>query len=300
MGRTLGLLAMLSALTACGSSENNGKNGSASDGDGGSAAFGAGGTEPEGQGGTDPQGHGGTDSQGLGGTEQGQGGTMSDVKGDTDPPGPGGTTGEAGSAGAGAAGSAGDGAGGGAAGATAACEDQCEPCTEGRVLAGCDGHCICEAADEPLKPTYDDLLACNLDQPCPPSERHNLPGSSTWREGACLLTAFRDRTPGMYQHITTLADISIVTTRYTFLLGGDDNVLLLRTTEVGSPSGNLERTYLPVWSCTLRSYDDLDDCVAAGTDVSPSTTGGAAGVCELSQHWFETCETAAAPVCPGQ
>lgn len=295
MGRAFGLLVAAYALTACGDTD---KNGSDSDGTGGTGGLGTGGL---GAGGTEPQGQGGTELQGQGGTvPQGQGGATSQGQGGTDPQGQGGTVGEAGSsATGGSAGFAGAPAGG-AGGAPPSCDGQCEPCAEGYVLVECGERCVCEPADDPLKPTYDDLLACDLDDPCPPSVRHTDPGSSTWTQGACLLAAFRDRTPGIYQHMTTLADLGTYTTNYTFLIGDDDEVLMLRKTENGLASGNLDRTYFPVWSCTLKSYDDLDACVAAGTDVSPSTTGGGTAVCDATEDWFETCETVENPACPGE
>jgi hypothetical protein len=144
------------------------------------------------------------------------------------------------------------------------------------------------------------LLACDFEEPCPPSVRYDDPGSATWDNGACMLTAFRDRTRGRFQHQTTLADIGSYITDYTFLVGGDDEVLILRTTTNALAPGNLVRTYYPVWSCTLKSYAELDNCVAAGTDVSPSTTGGGQGLCTGTEDWFESCETLENPECPSE
>jgi len=73
---------------------------------------------------------------------------------------------------------------------------------------------------------------------------------------------------------------------------------MLRTSESGSGGGNISRTYLQIVSCTLKSFDALDACVAVGTDVSPTTTGGASSVCEGTEDWFDACETVEDPVCP--
>ncbi|HEY6723855.1 MAG TPA: hypothetical protein VI197_07475 [Polyangiaceae bacterium] len=300
VGRGFGIFVVLYAVTACGDTDKNNNSGSA--GVGGTAGFGAGGTDPQGQGGTTSQGQGGTDPQGQGGTtSHGQGGTTTQGAGGTEPQGQGGTlVGEAGaSATGGYAGSAGD-PWGGAAGATALCDERCEPCTEGNVHIDCRDRCLCENPNDPNKPDYDAMQECNFDAPCKASSIERDPGSAIWREGECLLTAFRDRTRGRYLHVTTTADLGTYTTGYWFLLGGDDNVLMLRATDSGNASGNLDRSYLPVWSCTLKSYEQLDACVAAGTDISTSTTGGGAAICDATEDWFESCETVTNPVCPGE
>src|SRR5688572_29996555 len=252
MGRCVGAVVFLQVLqlcVACGSDERLGDKGS-----GGTS--GSGGTDPQGQGGTDPQGQGGTDPQGQGGTDpQGQGGTDPQGQGGTDPQGQGGSAGDASPGGAGGdpglAGAAGD---AGAAGATSPCEGggepECEPCLGNRVHVECDESCVCEPANDPLTPVYDDLLACDLDEPCPASVRYDDPGSATWSGGGCLLTAFRDQLVGKYHHTTTVADIGTYTTDYTFLVGQGGRALVLRTTTSGpDSSGNFERTYFPVWSC---------------------------------------------------
>jgi hypothetical protein len=113
--------------------------------------------------------------------------------------------------------------------------------------------------------------------------------SSTWDDGACLLEALRDRTRGRFHHTSTEVEDGVFTTNYTFLLGSDDKVLMLRTYFDGSVS---VRDYLPVWSCTLKSYDALDACVAAGTDPSGSN------VCDTTEDWFEACEAIENPECP--
>ena len=284
MGRSWGILWALCALTACGETEKN-KHASGdtttTSGTTESTGFGAGGTGAEGQGGT-PQGQAATTLQGQGGTAlQGQGGN--------------GMIGVAGSSGTGGgAGFAGAAADSGAAGATAACADKCEPCDADHVIVACDP-CICEPADSPDKPLVQSLAGCPLDEPCPASRRYDPPGSSSWQDGLCMLTAFRDRTVGKYQHFTMLTDEGYYETNYTFLVVGDDRVLILRTTENGlDPDANIVRTYLPVWSCTLKSPELLDNCVQAGTDLSNPA------VCDASQDWFETCETAVNPVCPGE
>jgi len=56
------------------------------------------------------------------------------------------------------------------------------------------------------------------------------------------------------------------------------------------------RTYLPVSSCTLKSYDTLEACVTAGTDLN----GGVSGICETIYQWFEACEGVNDPMCPGE
>jgi hypothetical protein len=118
---------------------------------------------------------------------------------------------------------------------------------------------------------------------------------ATWTDGICMLTAFRDRTPGRYHHTTILAQTGNYITDYTFLLGGNDEVLILRTTTNALAPGNAVLTYLPVWSCTLSSYEQLDACIAAGTDASGGQT-----ICDGTEDWFDTCETAENPRCPGQ
>src|SRR5688572_6655286 len=250
MGRWVGMLVTLHAVTACyDRSDHN--DGSVSGLTNATNNPGAGGSTTQGPGGTTTQGQGGTTTTT---TTQGQGGAA----GDAGSPGAGGDPGFAGAAGhPGFAGGSGD---------TSSCEGHCEPCEEGLVFAdACDADCVCEPADSPDKPVIEELLACDLDEPCPPSVRYDDPGTATWDNGACLLAAFRDRTRGSFHHQTTLADIGSYTTDYTFLLGDDDEVLVLRTTTNDAGPGNLERTYYPVWSCTLRSYAELDDCVAAGT-----------------------------------
>jgi hypothetical protein len=185
---------------------------------------------------------------------------------------------------------------GGAAGETATCGDECDPCDEGYVYAECDSLCVCEPSDSPDKPVYDDLVACDLDDPCPRSVRTNYSPTITWTDGLCMLTAFRDRTPGIYHHASVLSqDSGEYITDITFLLGGDDQVLMLRTTTNALAPGNAVREYLPTWSCTLSSYEVLDACITAGTEAQPGQT-----LCDGTEDWFDTCETAVDPVCPGE
>jgi len=286
LGRCVGAAVCLQVLqlcVACGSDERR-------DSDGSGGTSGSGGTDPQGQGGTDPQGQGGTDPQGQGGTEpNGQGGSAGEAS-------PGGAGGDPG-----VAGGAGD---AGAGGAPSPCDDggeaECAPCRGSLVHVECDERCLCEPANHPLKPVYDDLLACDLDEPCPLSLRYDDPGSATWSGGGCLLTAFRDQLVGKYHHTTTVADIGEYTTEYTFLVGQGGRALVLRTTTSGPASGNFERTYFPVWSCGFRSYEALDTCLGAGTNVSPSTTGGGAAICDTTAEWFDDCVVVENPECPGE
>lgn len=297
MGRSWGVLWALCALTACGETETNKHASGDTTGTTGSAGFGAGGTGAQGQGGTEPQTQGqAAASQGQGGTLQGQGGTGAQGQGSTSQGlGGNGTIGVTSSSGTGgSAGFAGAVADSGSAGAATACADKCAPCDADQVLVACDP-CICEPADSPDKPLIHHLAACPLDEPCPASRRYDTPASSTWQDGLCMLTAFRDRTVGKYEHSTRLNDEGYYMTNYTFLVLGDDKVLILRSTQNGlDPGANIVRTYLPVWSCALKSYELLDSCLEAGTDLSHPS------VCDASQDWFETCETAVNPVCPGE
>jgi len=250
-------------------------------------APGTGGTDPTGTGGTDAKGTGGTDPTGQGGTHPtGQGGTAGDE----------GTTGSAGAGGqpsfAGAAGS------GGAAGS---CGDDCEPCQDDYVHTECEGdRCVCEVANNPWKQEYQELLACDLDEPCPPSTQYSDPGTFRWEGSACLLTALRDRTPGKYRFSDTFADAGSQTSDAVFLLNGSDEILVLNVDTSGLVTGNLTRNYWPVLSCTLKSYDELDACVAAGSNWAPTTTGGEQPICRHSSDWFQDCEPVENPECPAE
>ena len=158
----------------------------------------------------------------------------------------------------------------------------------------CDERCVCEPAHEPLKPPHDELLACDLDEPCPPSVLREDPGSALWTGGACLLTAFRDRSPGKYHYSTTVEDIGTFTTDYTILVGEGGRVIVIRTTTSGPDAGNLQRTYFPVWSCSFQNFEVLDACLAAGTNVSDP------GVCDSFEDWFDDCDVVENPACPSE
>ena len=303
LGQCFGVAIALYAFVACGDDPNGGgtdggNGGTDPQGQGGTNPQGQGGTNPQGQGGTDPQGQGGTNPQGQGGTNpQGQGGTNPQGQGGTNPQGQGGTAGEAGSAGA-----AGDGGAAGAAGHHAgACEDECAPCdTEDYVVVECDPRCVCEFDSDYPKHQHEQLLACDLDEPCPASTQTSNPGYFDWEDGACLLAALRDRTPGKYRLSTRFADLGTIDHDYTFFLDGTEKVLVLDVNTTGIISGNVTRNYLPVMSCTLKSDDVLDDCVAAGTDGLPVTSGGDDAICAHPADWLEDCEPVTNPECPAE
>ena len=286
MSQRIALL-LLCSFTACGG--NSAKNENETD-NGGAVGTGTGGTAPQGQGGTDPQGQGGTGPQGT--TSPGQGGTVpqgTTAQGQGTASATGSSATASGSGGASSTGASSTGAGG-----ASACEDQCYPCAEGQVIVEChDQRCVCEAIDNPDKAVHADLLACDLDEPCPPSVKFTEPGRATWEGGTCLLEALRDRTPGVYHHEDAEVEDGYWSTDYAFLVGGGDEVLVLRIT-FDRTTG--VRAYLPVSSCTLKSYDALDACVTAGTDVNGDTTG----ICETIYQWFDACEEANDPMCPAE
>jgi len=176
----------------------------------------------------------------------------------------------------------------------AACVDYCSVFLTGFVVAECGSSCVCEIANDPYKPVYEAMAACELEEPCPPSVQHWGAGPFTWHDGACLLTALRDRTPGAYHHSRTLADESSTTFDYTFLLGGNDEVLVLTKTGVDN-FDNIRREYEPVWSCTLKSRDELEACVAAGTEERNGVS-----ICRETQDWLEACQSIENPTCPGE
>lgn len=281
MVRGAGALVALHVLVACGLTDQADPPGS-----------GSGGTESQGQGGTESQGQGGTLSQGQGSTGFDGPGTHPSEPGDFFPDSDGNMAVDAGVPGAG--GTAG-------AGGAGACEDRCAQCREGYVLAACDSACICESEYVSVKEDHQDLLACDFAEPCPESVLNRYPGSASWEGGECLLSALRDRTPGRYRFRSTFSDIGSQTSEYTLLVTGSDQVIVLESSMSGLVGQNLERQYLETRSCTLQDYDTLDACVAAGTDLGATTTGGDGGaVCADAADWVRDCDGVRNLACPGE
>ncbi len=288
IGQCLSLAVALYAFAACSDDSGGGGTGG---GSGGTNPQGQGGTNPQGQGGTNPQGQGGTNPQGQGGTNpQGQGGTNPQGQGGTEPHG---TAGESGSAGA-----AGDAGAAGAAGASSTCTTEsgyeCPPCDEGYVHVDCGGkHCICETVDGRLKSGYEALLACGLDEPCPVSTQQSDVVLRSWENGECLLEALRDRTPGKYQLARRGGIDGIEYSDIVIILDGSDEVVVSDMQTGGLAAGNLRRQYIS-GACTLKSTEELDACVAAGTDPDDD------GICADLSDWTETCEVLQDPQCPSE
>jgi hypothetical protein len=117
------------------------------------------------------------------------------------------------------------------------------------------------------------------------------PGQRSWDNGECLLSALRDRTPGRYTHSSTVSDIGGATVEYTLLLDGSDDVIV-SAVSTSWGSGTQVR-YDKTQRCTLVSYELLDDCLAIGTEVSPTTTGGGPSLdeaCAMLGDWITGCE----------
>ena len=303
MGRWLGVagtLVLLQAFGACGSESSE----PPAEGQGGTDPQGQGGTNPKGQGGTNPQGQGGPDPQGQGGTDPDPPGTTGQGQGGTAPQAQGGSAGDTGLAGAGGqpdvAGAAGE---GGAAGAAGACTTEtgyeCPACDEGYVHVECGGqHCVCEPEDGILKQELAAMLACDLDEPCPVSTQDSDIRWNSWENGECLLEALRDRTPGRFRLSASGGDAGYVYDDLTIILDGSDQVSVVEMQTSGTLSGNLTRWYLPA-TCTLKSYEELDDCVNAGTDVA-GLMFGQSEICTSWGDWAENCEVHQDLECPGE
>ena len=294
MGQCLGLAVALYAAVACGNSSQADVEPLPDGGDGGTQSQGQGGTVPNGGGGNGPDATTGTVPNGQGGSVGGHGGTEPTPQG-----GSAGDAGGPGTAGAdpgpGLAGAAGN---GGAGGDNFDCDGFCQPCREGYAHVDCESACICESVAHP-RPEHQALLACDFDEPCPDSVLLGNPGSVSWQDGECLLTALRDRTPGRYRFSSILSDLGSVATDMTLLVSGDE-VLVLPVSTSSSGEGALERTYLPVQSCTLRSPETLEDCVAAGTDPGVTTGGGGEAVCDEITDWVRDCVEVENPECPSE
>jgi hypothetical protein len=137
------------------------------------------------------------------------------------------------------------------------------------------------------------MLACDLDEPCPVSTQHSDIRLNTWENGECLLEALRDRTPGRYRLSTSGGDAGHVYNETLLILDGSDEMIVFDMQTSGLLAGNLRRQYIP-GSCTLKSFDELDACVAAGTDP------GDEGICSGIFEWTENCELLQNPECPAE
>jgi hypothetical protein len=193
------------------------------------------------------------------------------------------------------AGSAGE---AGAAGAPSSCTTEsgyeCPPCEEGDVHVDCGGrHCVCEAENGVLKAEYEALLACALDEPCPVSTQQSDIRLNTWENGECLLEALRDRTPGRYRLSKSGGDAGYVYNETILILDGSDEMIVFDMQTSGLVVGNLRRQHIPA-SCTLKSTEELDACVAAGTDPDDD------GICAATSDWTENCELLQNPECPSE
>jgi hypothetical protein len=193
----------------------------------------------------------------------------------------------------------------GAAGATG-CEETCQSCGEGWELVDCEQRCICERPDDTaqqLKEAYLEVAACEVDAPCPTSWFQADPGLAYWQNGECLLAALRDRTVGRYKYVATYSDIGSSQNELLLLVSADGTVLLSGANE--ETGSVVHRSYRPTERCTLKGYQYFEDCLAAGTEISPTTSGGAgagsgpAMTCEHPGGWYSDCE-AAEPMCPNE
>jgi hypothetical protein len=84
------------------------------------------------------------------------------------------------------------------------------------------------------------------------------------------------------------------------VVDGSNQVLVLPTTQSALAVGNVRRAHFPVERCTLKSYEELEACLAAGTEVPVTTTGGAPAeaVCDSLDDWVEDCEGVDEVACP--
>ena len=117
-----------------------------------------------------------------------------------------------------------------------------------------------------------------------------------WENGECLLEALRDRTPGRYQLSARGGDAGRTYSDIIIILDGSDEAIFFDRHATGLIAGNLSRAYLPA-ACTLKSFEELDDCVTAGTDVSGVSDDG---ICATTLAWTENCEVLQNPECPSE
>lgn len=172
-----------------------------------------------------------------------------------------------------------------------ACATECDACPNGFELVKCQQDCVCESTDSAAKTDHELLLECAVDEPCPDSVVSQDPGSTTWDNGDCLLSALRDRTPGRYTHSSTISDIGGTTVEYTLLLDGSDDLIVSAVSTSWGPGTRVR--YDKTQRCSLVSYELLDDCLATGTDLSPTTTGGGPSLdeaCTMLGDWTLECE----------
>lgn len=179
-----------------------------------------------------------------------------------------------------------------------ACASECTACEDGFELLECESDCVCESTDAQAKADHALLLECVVDEPCAESNVSQDPGSTYWNNGDCLLSALRDRTPGRYMHTSTISDIGGTMVSYTLLLDGSDEVIVSPVSTSWGPGTEIR--YDRTQRCALVSYEVLDDCLATGTDVSLTTTGGGPSLdeaCAMLGDWITGCEDVEAS-CP--
>jgi hypothetical protein len=184
----------------------------------------------------------------------------------------------------------------------------CDPCREGTEQVDCivsfvgskfnenpyATSCLCESGPK------DDLIALNS---CGTSECFVptlIGGSSgaTWDTEAltsgeykrdCLLTALRDRTPGLYGLVQEPAPLTLPRTDWAFWVTIDGDVLRAardRSSEEGTNSATtmVYDEYRSAERCNLASVDYFQNCLSSSTACTDMT------------EWFTDCEPSA-PAC---
>jgi hypothetical protein len=174
-----------------------------------------------------------------------------------------------------------------------------EACEEGYTLTDAE-KMICEPADTSHHDAQEQLLACEVDEPCAPSSLENGVGTYAWEGGDCLLKALRDRTPGRYAHRNKQSDIGVWITDYHLIVESEGSLQVAKSSTIIDSRTTM--SYDPVQRCQLKSEADLNDCVDAGTDIGEqSTTGGdenALPICDAVSDWYTDCEDVQAIECP--
>jgi hypothetical protein len=146
-----------------------------------------------------------------------------------------------------------------------------------------------------LQSSYHALLECSAELECPKSQITEDPGQRRWSGADCVLTALRDRVPGLYEHVNTFADLGSTSTTTRFLITDSGEVLRGGMTESALADGSAHRSnFSAAERCAAKPAAYFQDCTDTGTELTGvGGTGGPPveldGVCDHVADWFESC-----------